>query len=123
MWGGRGHRSEQCAGGKQKKKYDGCFICGDQEHKVANCPKHWKEESRNESVLLTRAAIAAMGSRNTSLGICETWTADSGTTSTMASSSEGFLYYTVRPEGRYVETANGKLLPVAGCGQLAIVAE
>ena len=65
----------------------------------------------------------ATDSRNTSLGSGEIWTSDSGTMSTMASSSEGFLSYTVGPEGKYVETANGKLLPVAGCGQLEIVAE
>ena len=41
----------------------------------------------------------------------------------MTSSSEGFLNYTVEPEGRYVETANEKLLPVVRCGQLEIVAE
>ena len=41
----------------------------------------------------------------------------------MTSSSEGFLNYTVESEGRHVETANGKLLPAAGCGQLEIVAK
>ena len=64
-----------------------------------------------------------MDSRNTSFGSCETWTSDSEATSTMTSSSGGFLNYIVEPEGRYVETANGKLLPVVGCGQLEIVAE
>ena len=43
--------------------------------------------------------------------------------STTTSSSEDFLNYTIEPEGRYAETANGKLLPVVGCGQLEIVAE
>ena len=60
---------------------------------------------------------------NTSLGSRETCTFDSGATSTMTSSSEGFPNYTVEPEGRYVETANGKLPPVAGCGQLEVMAE
>ena len=64
-----------------------------------------------------------MDSRNTSMENCETWTSDSGATSTMTSSSEDFLDYTVEPESIYVETANGKLLPVVGCGQLAIVPE
>ena len=41
----------------------------------------------------------------------------------MTSSFEGFLNYTVEPEGIYVETANGKLLPVVGCGQLQVVTE
>ena len=50
------------------KKYDGCFICGNQEHKAASCPKRWKGESGNESVLLTRVTTAAMDSRNISLG-------------------------------------------------------
>ena len=45
-----GHRGEECRGGKQKKKYDGCFICGSQEHKTANCPRRWKGESRNETI-------------------------------------------------------------------------
>ena len=64
-----------------------------------------------------------MDSRNTSLGSRETWAFDSGATSTMTTSFEGFPNYTVEPEGRYVETANGKLLPVAGCGQLEVVTE
>ena len=64
-----------------------------------------------------------MDSRSTSFGSCEIWTPDSGATSTMTSSSEGFLNYTVEPKDRYVETADRKLLPVVGCGQLKIVAE
>ena len=73
--------------------------------------------------MLTRATAAAMGSHSTILGSCETWTSDSRTTSTMTSSSEGLLDYAVEPEGRYVETMNGKLLRVVGFGQLEIVAE
>ena len=80
-------------------------------------------ESGKKSALLTRASTAAMGSRNPSLGSCEAWTSDSGVTSTMTSFSEGFLSYTVKSEGRYVKTANGKLLPVVGCRQLEIGAE
>ena len=88
-----------------------------------NCPKRWKGKSGNESAVLNRATTATMDSRNTSLGSCETWTSDSGATSTITSSSEGFLKYTVEPEGRYVETANAKLLPVGGCGKLEIEAK
>ena len=61
--GRRGHRGEECRRGKQNNKYDGCFICGSQEHKTANCPKRWKRESGNESALLTRATTVAMDSR------------------------------------------------------------
>ena len=69
--GRRRHRGEEYHEGKQKKKYDVCFICGSQKHKAANCPKHWKGGSENESALLTSATTAAMDSRNTSLGSCE----------------------------------------------------
>ena len=41
----------------------------------------------------------------------------------MSSTSEGFLDYTAERDGRYVETANWKVLSVVGCGQLEIVAE
>ena len=41
----------------------------------------------------------------------------------MTPSAEGLLNYTVEPEGRYVAAADGKLLSVAGSGQLEIVAE
>ena len=64
--------------------------------------------------------MAAMDSRNIRLGSCETWT---GATSTKPSSYEGLLDYTIEREGRYVGTANWKVLPVVGCGQLEIVAE
>ena len=110
--GRRGHRGQEYRRGKQKKKYEGCFICGRQAYKAAN-----------ESTLLTRVTTVAINSGNNSLGSCETWTSNSGATSTMALSSENFLDYIVEPEGRYVEIANGKLLPVVGCGQLEIVAE
>ena len=118
-----GHRSEECRGGKQKKKYDRCLICGSQEHKAANCPKRWKGENGNESALLTRATAATGDPRNTNLGKSETWTSDSRATSTMTPSPEGLLNYTVEPEGRCVVATDGKLLPVAGSGQLEIVAE
>ena len=100
--GRRGHSGDECRGDKQKKKYDGCFICSSQEHKAANCPKRWNGENGNESALLTRATTVAIDSRNTSLGSCETWTPDSRATSTLTSSSEGFLYYTVELGGRYI---------------------
>ena len=51
----RGHRGEECRRSKQTMKYKGCFICGSQEHKAANCPERWKGESGNESALLARA--------------------------------------------------------------------
>ena len=38
--GRRGHRGEECRGGKQKKKYYGCFICDSQKRNATNCPKH-----------------------------------------------------------------------------------
>ena len=41
----------------------------------------------------------------------------------MTSSSEGFLNYIVEPEGRCVEIAKGKLLPVGGSKQLEVVAK
>ena len=41
----------------------------------------------------------------------------------MPSSSQGFLNYTVEPEGRCVKTVTWKLLSVVGCGQLDIVAK
>ena len=41
----------------------------------------------------------------------------------MTSSSEGFLNYIVEPEGRCVEIAKGKLLPMGGSKQLEIVAK
>ena len=93
------------------------------EYKAANCPKRWKGDIENQSALLTSATMAAMKCHNTSLGICETWTSDSRATSTATSSFEDFLNYTVEPEGKYVGTADGKWLPVVGCGQLEIVAE
>ena len=63
---GGGGTAPRSARGKQKKHYDSCFILGNQEHKAANCPKRWKGESGNESVVLTRATTVAMDSRNTS---------------------------------------------------------
>ena len=68
-WGRWGHRGEECRRGKQKNKYDGCFICGSQERKTANCPKRWKGESRDESALLTRATTVAMDSRKPQNGM------------------------------------------------------
>ena len=62
-------------------------------------------------------------SRNTSLGSCETWTSDCGAMTSMTSFYEGSNNSTVELEGRHVETANGKLLPVVWCGQLEIGAE
>ena len=64
-----------------------------------------------------------MDSCNINLRSCETSTSDSGATSTMKSSSESLFHYTVEPEGRYVETASRKLLPVVGCEKLQIAAE
>ena len=81
------------------------------------------EGSGNEFALLTRVPTGAMDFLNTSLGSCETWTSDSGATSTMILFFVGFLYYTVGQGGRNVQVANGKLLPLVGFGKLEIVAE
>ena len=40
--GGEDTAATSAVGGKQKTKYDVCFICGSQEHNIANCSKRWK---------------------------------------------------------------------------------
>lgn len=119
----RGHRSEECHGGKQKKEYKGCFFFASQEYKAVKCPMRWKGENGNESALLTRATDATADLHSTSLRKVEIWTSDSGATRTMTLSSKALINDTIESEGRYFAAGDGNLLPVAGSGQLEISAE
>ena len=101
-----------------------CFLCGEQGHKVFNCPKNPHTancmEEKQEHLLICEDVGSDTVCEQKYDALCkDTWIADSGATSHMTNNGDGM--YDIEEYNSSVKVGNGKNISITHKGKLDVL--